>query len=39
MDELGFSLEREWSLDAPPETKGFTYKTFVFTRSDPVREQ
>jgi hypothetical protein len=38
MDELGFSLESEWSLDPPPETKGFTYKTFVFTRSDPVRE-
>jgi Sulfotransferase family len=38
MDELGFSLEREWSLDPPRKTKGFTYKTFVFTRSDLVRE-
>jgi hypothetical protein len=32
MDELGFSLDREWSLDRPPETNGFAYKTFVFSR-------
>ena len=33
LEELGFSLEQEWSLNAPPETKGFVNRTFVFTRS------
>ena len=33
MEELGFSLEREWSLDAPPDTVGFVNRAFVFTRS------
>jgi hypothetical protein len=33
MEELGFSLEREWSLDVPPETEGFVNRAFVFTRS------
>ena len=34
MDELGFLLEREWKLGAPPDTTGFVNKTFVFTRPD-----
>jgi hypothetical protein len=34
MSELGFSLAREWSLNAPPDTDGFVNKTFVFSRSD-----
>jgi Glycosyltransferase like family len=33
MEELGFSLERDWSLDSPPDTEGFVNRTFVFTRS------
>jgi hypothetical protein len=33
MEELGFSLEHEWSLDPPPESEGFVNKTFVFTRT------
>jgi hypothetical protein len=33
MGELGFSLERDWSLNPPPETKGFVNKTFVFSRA------
>ena len=33
MEELGFSLEREWSLDTPPDTEGFVNRAFVFTRS------
>lgn len=35
MEELGFALEQEWSLDAPPDTAGFVNRTFVFTRSQP----
>jgi hypothetical protein len=35
MEELGFSLQQEWSLDAPPDTDGFVNRTFVFTRSQP----
>jgi Glycosyltransferase like family len=35
MEQLGFSLEREWSLDAPPDTEGFVNRAFVFTRSQP----
>jgi hypothetical protein len=34
MAELGFSLEREWSLNPPPDTEGFVNKTFVFARPD-----
>jgi len=34
MGELGFSLERERSLNRARDTKGFVYKTFVFSRSD-----
>jgi hypothetical protein len=34
MDELGFSLVREWSLSPPPETEGFVDKTFVFSRPE-----
>jgi hypothetical protein len=33
MEQLGFSLEQEWSLDAPPETEGFVNRAFAFTRS------
>ena len=33
MEALGFSLEREWSLDAPPDTQGFVNRAFAFTRS------
>jgi hypothetical protein len=33
MEQLGFSLDREWTLGAPPETEGFVNKTFVFTRA------
>ena len=33
MEELGFSLEREWSLDAPPDTEGFVNRAFAFSRS------
>ena len=33
LDELGFSLKHEWSLDPPVQTKGFVNKTFVFSRS------
>lgn len=33
MEELGFTLERERSLNRPPETEGFVNKTFVFKRS------
>jgi hypothetical protein len=33
MSELGFSEEREWILNQPPETDGFVNKTFVFRRS------
>jgi hypothetical protein len=33
MEELGFSLEREWGLDAPPDTRGFVNRAFAFTRS------
>jgi hypothetical protein len=32
LSELGFSLEREWSLNRPPATDGFVIKTFVFRR-------
>jgi hypothetical protein len=32
LDELGFSLEREWTLNAPRETAGFVNKAFVFSR-------
>jgi hypothetical protein len=34
-EELGFALEREWTLGSPPETEGFVNRTFVFTRSQP----
>ena len=33
MEGLGFWLQREWTLDPPPETEGFVNRTFVFTRS------
>jgi Glycosyltransferase like family len=33
MEGLGFSLEREWSLDAPPDTEGFMNRAFAFARS------
>jgi hypothetical protein len=33
MEALGFSLEREWNLEAPPDTEGFVNKAFAFTRS------
>jgi hypothetical protein len=33
MDELGFRLERERTLNPHPETVGFVNKTFVFSRS------
>jgi hypothetical protein len=35
LEQLGFSLERERTLDAPPATEGFVNRTFVFTRSQP----
>jgi hypothetical protein len=35
MGDLGFSLEREWSLNRPAKTKGFVYRTFVFNRRAP----
>jgi Glycosyltransferase like family len=35
LEQLGFSLERDWTLDAPPDTAGFVNKAFVFTRSQP----
>ena len=34
LSELGFSLEREWSLNPPVQTEGFLNKAFVFSRSD-----
>jgi hypothetical protein len=34
LDDLGFSLEHEWTLDPHPGTDGFIDKAFVFTRSD-----
>ena len=37
LDELGFSLEREWRLNPPPDTEGLVNKAFVFIRSDPPR--
>ena len=33
LEELGFSLERKWSLGAPPDTEGFVNRAFAFTRS------
>jgi hypothetical protein len=33
MSELGFGLERKWSLNKPPETDGFINAAFVFSRS------
>jgi hypothetical protein len=33
MAELGFDLKREWSLNAPPRTRGFVNKIFVFARA------
>jgi hypothetical protein len=33
MDELGFRLERERTLNPHPDTDGFVNKTFVFSRS------
>jgi hypothetical protein len=33
MEQIGFSLEREWTLDAPPDTVGFVNRAFAFTRS------
>ena len=34
MGELGFSLDRERSLNPPRGSDGFIHKTFVFSRSD-----
>jgi hypothetical protein len=34
MGDLGFSLEREWRLNPPPESEGFANKAFVFSRAD-----
>jgi Glycosyltransferase like family len=36
MEALGFSLERDWTLNSPPETQGFMNRTFAFTRSKPL---
>ena len=33
MEQLGFALQREWTLDQPPDTEGFVNRTFAFTRS------
>jgi hypothetical protein len=33
MEQLGFTLAREWSLGAPPDTEGFVNKAFAFARS------
>ena len=33
MEELGFSLDQERSLNQPPDTEGFVNKTFVFSRN------
>jgi hypothetical protein len=33
MEQLGFTLTREWSLGAPPDTEGFVNRAFAFTRS------
>jgi Glycosyltransferase like family len=33
MEELGFSLKRGWTLDAPADTQGFVNRAFAFTRS------
>ena len=33
LHELGFSLDRDWRLNPPVQTKGFVNKTFVFSRS------
>ncbi|HEX6460188.1 MAG TPA: glycosyltransferase [Thermoleophilaceae bacterium] len=30
MSELGFSLDRDWTLNRPPHTDGFVNKAFVF---------
>ena len=35
MSELGFALERKWTLNTPPQTDGFINTTFVFSRSRP----
>jgi Glycosyltransferase like family len=35
LDDLGFRLERERTLNPHPETDGFVNKTFVFSRSQP----
>jgi hypothetical protein len=35
MGELGFSLEREWRLNAPPDTEGLGTKAFAFIRAEP----
>jgi GT2 family glycosyltransferase len=35
LGELGFSLEREWSLNRHPTADGFVINTFVFSRSQP----
>jgi Glycosyltransferase like family len=32
MKELGFTLDRDWRLNSPPETQGFVNEAFVFTR-------
>jgi hypothetical protein len=32
MEQLGFTLAREWSLGAPPDTEGFVNRAFVFAR-------
>ena len=33
MERFGFSLQREWTLDSPPDTEGFVNRAFAFTRS------
>lgn len=35
MNELGFTLDHEWSLYPPADTEGFVNRTFVFTRAQP----
>jgi hypothetical protein len=32
LEELGFTLDRDWRLNRPPQTEGFVNKAFVFTR-------
>jgi hypothetical protein len=37
LEDLGFSLDREWRLKPPPGTDGFANRAFVFRRSDDPR--